>query len=285
MAESGVLKRRFTGIGLGLSFLAIWFFQGWLARVAIGLLGTIAVWEMYTALQNRGSNPVRAVGVAFAMLMVPAYHFLGGLGGVFLLTCVSVAVGLIIPMAQADTTSDCLISTLFPILYPGVLFGLLLEQTYYPSPYHCAIAIGVTFGAAMLTDVFAYEWGTLHGHKPLAPHLSPKKTVEGAVAGIVGSVVACMLVMILMPLLSRFIPSFQPAGARVPPIWSMILLGLVSGVVSQCGDLVASMVKRYCGVKDYGTIFPGHGGVMDRMDAILFCGMCVTAFCHLLMKG
>ena len=285
MVKPGVITRRITGIGLGLSFFVVWFLQGWLARAVITALGTIAVWEMYTALQNRGSNPVRAVGVAYALLMLPAYHFFGGLGGVFVLTCAAIAVGLLIPMVQADTASDCFVSTLFPVFYPGALFALLLKQTYYPAPYHCAVAIGVTFGGAMLNDVFAYEYGTLHGRRPLAPHLSPKKTVEGAIAGIVGSVVACMLVLILMALLNRFIPGFVANGAKQPGVWVMILLGVVSGVFSQCGDLVASMVKRYCGVKDYGTIFPGHGGVMDRMDAILFCGMCVSAFFYLFMKG
>ena len=67
----------------------------------------------------------------------------------------------------------------------------------------------------------------------------------------------------------------------LPPLWAFAILGLVAGALSQVGDLVASLIKRHCGIKDFGTIFPGHGGMMDRMDGILFCGVACYLFFRL----
>ena len=81
--------------------------------------------------------------------------------------------------------------------------------------------------------------------------------------------------------LSGVWPWINPTGVVLPPLWAFAILGLVAGALSQIGDLVASLVKRHCGVKDFGTIFPGHGGMMDRMDGILFCGVACYLFFRL----
>jgi phosphatidate cytidylyltransferase len=67
---------------------------------------------------------------------------------------------------------------------------------------------------------------------------------------------------------------------NLPPVWTLGILGLVGGMLSQTGDLTASMIKRHCGVKDFGKLLPGHGGIMDRMDGVLFCG----AACYIFFK-
>ena len=72
--------------------------------------------------------------------------------------------------------------------------------------------------------------------------------------------------------------TFAPYAAHLPPLWAFALLGLVGSVAAQIGDLTASMVKRYCGIKDYGAIFPGHGGMLDRMDSVLFSGVILYVF-------
>ena len=91
-----------------------------------------------------------------------------------------------------------------------------------------------------------------------------------------------VLFAMAVPSLVRLIFSWNPefvAGLSVlPPLWAFAILGLVAGGFSQIGDLAASMVKRHCGVKDFGHILPGHGGIMDRMDGILFCGVACVLF-------
>ncbi len=115
--------------------------------------------------------------------------------------------------------------------------------------------------AAFASDTFAYFGGMLFGKHKLAPELSPKKTVEGAVSGLVGATV-CMVVYGLV--MGHFFswPMSLPLLA---------LYGALGAVVAQLGDLSFSYIKRQYGLKDFGYIFPGHGGVLDRFDSVIFC--------------
>ncbi|MBQ3229434.1 MAG: phosphatidate cytidylyltransferase [Clostridia bacterium] len=105
---------------------------------------------------------------------------------------------------------------------------------------------------AWATDTFAYFSGMLLGKKKLCPNISPKKTVAGAVGGTIFGTIAGVLVF---------------AIAHGAPLWGLVALPL--SIISQFGDLAASVIKRRFGVKDYGKIFPGHGGVLDRFDSII----------------
>lgn len=118
--------------------------------------------------------------------------------------------------------------------------------------------IWLVFIIAWSCDTAAYYSGRFFGNKKLCPLVSPKKTVEGSIGGIIGSSIGIMIWAII--------------SKNVIPInWlSLILLGIIGGIVSQIGDLSASLIKRYVGIKDYGHIMPGHGGLLDRFDSILF---------------
>ena len=106
------------------------------------------------------------------------------------------------------------------------------------------------------SDTFAYFVGVSCGRRPLYPAISPKKSMEGSLGGLAGSLVAALLVKwTLLPILST---------------GDAVLLGLGLGAVGQAGDLFESMIKRAGGVKDSGTLFPGHGGILDRLDSLLF---------------
>jgi phosphatidate cytidylyltransferase len=109
--------------------------------------------------------------------------------------------------------------------------------------------------AAFGTDIFAYFTGKLLGRHKLCPSISPKKTIEGSVGGVLGSVVLCGL----------FAWFFIPEG-----FVNCIIIGVAGSAVSQIGDLSASVMKRKIGIKDWGTLIPGHGGVLDRIDSLLF---------------
>ena len=115
------------------------------------------------------------------------------------------------------------------------------------------------FLGAWITDSFAYFTGVFFGRHKLIPEISPKKTIEGSIGGIL----FCILSFVLFGLIaSRFTGS-------TPNYLVLAALGLLVSVLSQIGDLIASLIKRERGVKDYGTIFPGHGGVMDRFDSVV----------------
>ncbi|MBR7095347.1 MAG: phosphatidate cytidylyltransferase [Clostridia bacterium] len=150
----------------------------------------------------------------------------------------------------------------------GALMGILGGSFYIAVAFSAMVLLrGMAGGAylfllpfvgAWVTDTFAYFTGRFLGKHKLAPVISPKKTVEGSVGGIV----AAVLVFVLYGLILR-------RGGYVPSYWALALAGLLLSVVSQIGDLALSAVKREYGVKDYGRLFPGHGGVLDRFDSVI----------------
>ena len=130
----------------------------------------------------------------------------------------------------------------------------------------------LVFIGAWVTDTFAYFCGMLLGrggrHK-LIPDVSPKKTWEGSIGG----VVFCMLSMVIFGLIVNSISDFEANYLL------LIIAGLLISIVSQIGDLCMSVIKRTYGIKDYGKLFPGHGGVLDRFDSTLAVAVILAVFC------
>ena len=127
----------------------------------------------------------------------------------------------------------------------------------------------LTFLCAWMTDTFAYFTGRLFGKHKLIPEVSPKKTVEGAVGG----VVFCVITMLVFGLVME-----TNFGLRANYI-TLAISGVFISVVSQLGDLIMSLVKRHYGIKDYGKIFPGHGGILDRFDSVTAVTLVLTFIC------
>ena len=141
----------------------------------------------------------------------------------------------------------------------------------------------VIFVPIIGSDMFAYFVGSAIGGKKLCPKISPKKTVAGAVGGLLGGMVVAIAFWAVFEYAGSVAPKFAEACRYVPFIshsdvgwmWKSALIylaiGLICGAVSELGDLAASAIKRAIGIKDYGKIFPGHGGFMDRIDSVMYC--------------
>ena len=143
--------------------------------------------------------------------------------------------------------------TLLGILYVGLLLTPLALLRLLPSGNGwVALALGMTF----LNDTAAYFAGRFLGRHKLHPRISPGKTVEGAIGGVLGAVAAAAIVKVF------FLPQIGWGGCFV--------LGVPAGALGQVGDLCESMIKRGAGIKDSGHVLPGHGGVLDRIDGLLF---------------
>ena len=142
----------------------------------------------------------------------------------------------------------------------------------------------ICFILAFSADTGAYFVGRAWGKHKLAPVISPKKTVEGALGGLVGSVVVVPPVMLIARLI-MLIRGVAVTGADIPNMWVLLLVSLLAGAASQIGDLAASTVKRWCGVKDYSNILPGHGGIMDRIDSVLFSIVVFHIYSGLFMRA
>lgn len=138
----------------------------------------------------------------------------------------------------------------------------------------------LAFVGAWVTDTFAYFTGMLLGKHKLIPDVSPKKTVEGAIGG----VVFCTLSFVGFGLLYNHL--WVADGEESIPLLAMAIVGFIVSIVSQIGDLSLSLLKRKYGIKDFGKIFPGHGGVLDRFDSVLAVSIILTvSFVVLTMLG
>ena len=234
-----------------------------------------AVREMYFCMQEAGFKLFR---VPLAIFLVTSYpvmylmeHFTGqGFLGLVICFAAGVFAALVV-FTFADPERNHakdLFATVFVMVYPGFIISLawMLVQRY-SAVYAIPFAIFLPVGA----DTFAYWFGSMIGGKKLCPTISPKKTVAGFVGGLFGG----MLVSVIMFLLFEQFALFPRAG-YVPftdATWSSALIylaiGLVGSLAGQLGDLAASRLKRALGIKDFGKIFPGHGGIMDRFDSIM----------------
>jgi len=205
----------------------------------------------------------RAAGVALAVLAFFSAALLPGPFGVpALLVCVLLSVFHALPGAADPAEKARRAATLsFGAIYVGGLLATYPRTLLLPRGEHWVL-LGVLSVAS--GDTLAYFTGRAIGRRKLAPFISPNKTVEGAVGGLLGSVTGAVLYAY------GFLPEV-PAGYAAAA-------GAAVGVFGQAGDLFESLVKRAAGVKDSGTILPGHGGILDRTDAILAAGPILHLF-------
>jgi phosphatidate cytidylyltransferase len=166
---------------------------------------------------------------------------------------------------------DALVSVMpmFAILLPGIcLISLLRIETKSLQ----VTLLCLVFAISVIGDTMAYFVGTRVGGRKLCPAVSPNKTVSGAIGGLIGSVAGALAV-------GGIAAIWPPLDGTLPPTFvQYLLIGFVGGIAAQVGDLFASLIKRHCGIKDYGNLFPGHGGMLDRMDSILFTAVVVYCF-------
>lgn len=132
----------------------------------------------------------------------------------------------------------------------------------------------LVFVAPWVTDTFAYFCGRLFGRHKLIPSVSPKKTVEGAIGGVIFCIIGCVVYRLVLG---------RIGAENLPDLWIFAVLGLLISIVSQIGDLIFSLIKRRYGIKDYGVIFPGHGGVLDRFDSVIATAPLILIACEALV--
>jgi phosphatidate cytidylyltransferase len=156
---------------------------------------------------------------------------------------------------NVKTAIDQISFTLFGILYIAGLGGCYLLIRNFEGGN---LLILFLFLITWLGDIAAYYWGKNFGKTPMAPMVSPNKTVEGAIAGLAGSLTAGLIAGFL------FLDHIM--------IEHCLLVAFICGSIGQLGDLAESLLKRHAGIKDSGNILPGHGGVLDRIDSLLFAG-------------
>lgn len=234
----------------------------------------VAIYEMFHAFKSAGYNVMKAPVFFLAITMYLGYYLLEyykgmGLLGYILSFVISCAVALVVFTFKNNRTLNDLFATIFIMVYPFLfLSGAFILSSYYYAAYSIMFAILL----AVSTDSFAYWIGSIVKGKKLCPNISPKKTISGAIGGLLGGVVAALVFFFIFEYF-KLLPMVQYVPFTNAPWKSALIytaIGIVGAVVSQVGDIVASKLKRKMGIKDFGKIFPGHGGAMDRVDSIMF---------------
>jgi phosphatidate cytidylyltransferase len=255
-------------VGAPLALGIIWLGGAPLATL-IGGLSAVAAWEYFRIARAGGSTPLSALGIVLSAVIPIAVH--AQYLGVFV---VPLMIWTLVPLAVLALTVwmrgvdgqplGAAAITVFGALYTGGTLSYVYALRYF------GYAVGETAGALVVilpvvltwaSDTGAYFTGRLVGGPKLIPSVSPAKTVSGAVGGIVTTVGVCY-VFVQFLLRPQAQLAFSPTG--------LVFFAVGISVTAQLGDLTESLLKREAHVKDSGTIFPGHGGVLDRLDSLFF---------------
>ena len=262
-----MLQRIVTGVVSAALLIVVMLVRGWVFDIAIVLVALLGCYEMEKAFRTAGLQPARWVMYGMSVLMLPAYLLMDTIG-VYMLGCATTMIVMLqIALRKHPKWIDAAASLNILISVPIPLSMLYPLIRIAPDALGALLVFSV-FVIALVGDIFAYFVGVTVGKHKMAPELSPKKTWEGSAAGLLGSVVGAVLLCLS-----------GEAIVPMPPVWHFIILGIVGGVAGQLGDLTASMIKRFCGIKDFGTLFPGHGGMMDRVDSVIFVIYVVFGYC------
>ena len=266
-------KRILTGvIGIPLLLPFIVFSHTWPLTVLMLLFALTGVYEMLkcTGALNKLVIAIPSFLVAAAAQILPRVSGLPGDRYLAAMLLMYIAYTVLLMMGAVFSKgkvkiADAAISAVTTVY---ISFGfssliLLRDKEYGMILFILALLI------PWVSDAMAYFVGVFFGKHKLIPDVSPKKTVEGAVGGIVG---VCVIVAIF-GLIMQF-------GFNKAPNYVLLMaLAFVGGLLGMCGDLIASLIKREFGIKDYGNLFPGHGGVMDRFDSIIAVSSFMYVIC------
>ncbi len=237
------------------------FYQTLVLEAALCVLSAVAVYELLCADGFREHKFFLYAGIITAALM--PYASCLNLQGVLIALFLIAVILLVLRFHNKigfEKVSFLIIATLGVSL--SFLCIVLLRNEFVKNGL---IYILIIFGGAWFSDTGAYFTGRFFGKHKLSPQISPKKTIEGAIGGIVTNV----LLVDLMAFIYARVCSVSGADVSVNYI-ELSLLAVCVAFAGMAGDLIASVIKRQIGIKDYGNVIPGHGGIMDRFDSILF---------------
>jgi phosphatidate cytidylyltransferase len=248
--------------------IAVIYFGDWALASVLSVLAALAAWELFRIARETGSLPLEPGGIALAALLPVAVH--GQRVGVYTLSLHAIIAMILVLFAStiwlrgpSGKPLSSVAVTIFGVTYAG-LFSYVYALRYHDY------AVGARAGTLLVvlpilltwaTDVGGYMFGRAFGKRKLIPAVSPGKTVAGAVGGLGLTIVLCLLYV-------RFV--LMPYAQLGLTIQGAVLFAIVISVAAQIGDLAESLVKREAGIKDSSRLIPGHGGILDRFDSLLF---------------
>lgn len=287
-------QRIITGIVMAIVFVPIVYLGGWYLIGLASILSYIAGFELVRMHSNKYHLAERYQYLVpfFSSLVVLliGFYFQGFLGvkenTIIVVIYLVTIIYLVIPLFDKKIKITDMFFFIFSMVYSGVYLILALRSRYITQingevvPYLGIALLSYVIITTIFTDMGAQITGMVCGKHPLCPRVSPKKTIEGSIGGsLIGAVMGTIILAFCEKYLGFKIFTFNSQAINHIVIFLMSLFLTIFG---QLGDLVASMIKREYGIKDYGNIFPGHGGVMDRFDSTIFVGMAFYIFLYLI---
>ncbi len=252
--------RILTGVISAIVFIAVLLLPPIVFTVALGIVGLVMLYECYMA--TKPPKKVKYVGYLCAiLLMISTYGALKlpqllnweYIMAILLIFTILSHMILVVKEHSNVKYSEVLANGFLTLYITiSVICIFLIKES------HNTLTMLLVFICAWGTDTFAYFGGRFFGKHKLIEHVSPKKTVEGAIAGVIGSLVLCALY------------SYFIYNTDITYLLKGAIIGALGSILSQVGDLSASAIKRDAQIKDFGTIFPGHGGFLDRFDSVIF---------------
>ena len=277
-------RRMISGIIAAVLFLLIIFSPKEIFNIACALIAALAVYEVFGAFRAKGFKPSYYAGYTACLCI-----FLGSIEYWdrrvwkwlrdiilfvdirFLLYLSLLLMFFFLITGRGKYTVSDLSVTILGAFYVCYLFWyLIMARNLYGGEF----AVLFVAVSAVATDTGAYFIGTWLGKHKLLPDISPNKTVEGAIGGALACIATVTLYGVFV--FDKY--------AYANPVWLYAIMGTACGLVAQVGDLAASCIKRYCGVKDFGKLIPGHGGLLDRIDSAILLSPLIYIFLTVMQK-
>ena len=275
-----MIGRTTIGLLIGLVYVAAILLGYYVDRAITSfflcIVVAICILEVRFALGSRISKRLGVLIWIFACCYGAFYYAFGFTGMVMLTLAVFVIGCLIVLIISDENITESLMNFAFLLVYPTLIMSTLFFLNKAPDSangsftMYNTVGLSLAFIVSCFTDMFAYFFGVLFGKHKLVPHISPKKTIEGAIGGLIGGLLGAMVVYLLFETpFAIFIECGLPLNTTLE-IFVYIIIGIFGSLFTQIGDLVASLIKRYCDIKDYSKLLGVHGGVMDRFDGVMF---------------
>ena len=236
----------------------------------VDLVIFIGMWEFYSIMETKGIRPYKGIGILCALALSWYVFFRNGIYANLFLTLALIGIMCLeLTRRNGRKAVDHLATTIFGVIYVSFLGSHLIMLRELPLSLNLDYGYGSSFVflALIVTwsgDTGAYIVGMFAGRRPLLPRISEKKTKEGAVGGVVSSLVGAIV--------ARY------TFASFLVTWQAVAIGFIAAFIGQLGDLVESMIKRDAEIKDASATIPGHGGVLDRFDSLLFTSPLIYYF-------
>jgi len=262
LARRGIVRRVLAAVIFLPVFIVVTRIGGYFFLGFVDLFIVLGLFEFYSMMSVKGMHPYRGVGITSGVTLSTYMYFRSGMYASFFLTFVLIAImGLELTRKDNRRAVYHVATTVFGIVYVAYLGAHLVLLRELPlqvnQPYVLgARAVFLAFALTWASDTGAYVVGSLVGKRPLLPRVSRSKTWEGAMGGVAFAALAGWLASI------TFADFLHPAWA--------VILGALCSVIGLLGDLFESMLKRDAEIKDSSRLIPGHGGVLDRFDSLLF---------------